>query len=365
MLPLILGAMLGGDLYKRYQQKQEDEALAAQYSQLLGQAPQEMGPPEATGAMGYKAGTGLRGNPNDPNEQLQFAIGLAAMPGQQREGLSMLQGAWQRAQQASQFDRGQAQQADQFNRSEDRQASQFKSAQDLQREESSAAANRWLQQFTAGREDAATSQGFERERLGMSREQLGLARNADARAQAAADAKPAPGAPELPKLPVGMMYVDSSSGTVAAPIPGTPDYAKVIDTQKQLGKAQANIARIVDIVAGVEQTTPAGKKIRTGGAGSELYGEKAAELSTLRAEVIADIAKLRDLGVIQQGEMEGIDKSLPDPTSWASAVGLNRNASTVKAYETLREQFKNKQTAHRSSNPWLIPPPPPGYKAQP
>ena len=32
------------------------------------------------------------------------------------------------------------------------------------------------------------------------------------------------------------------------------------------------------------------------------------------------------------------------------------------AYTGIRDEFTRKLKTHRSANPWLVPPPPPGYK---
>ena len=99
--------------------------------------------------------------------------------------------------------------------------------------------------------------------------------------------------------------------------------------------------------------------MRTGGTGTELWGEGSAKLATLRGGIIADVAKLRDMGVLQQGELENIEKQLPDPTSWTGP--LQNNASTLSAYKALQEQFQQKRAAYLKAHPWMVPPPPAGF----
>lgn len=309
--------------------------------------------------MGYQPGQGLLANPSDPARQLQFAAGLAAVPGKAGMGLDLLNAAFGRAQQADQFKAGQAQQQSQFDTSQNRQAEQFGKSFGLQQDqfanqksEQQAQAERWAQNFAAQQEEARQRLANDNARLGLERERVGIARAGAETKQTAA---------ELPKLSPGMMWAPSASGLVAAPIPGTKDYADAVGQHETLSGAEKRIARLVDLVAGEEQTVN-GQKVRVGGAGSEAWGEKSATYSTLRAGIISDVAKLRDMGVLQAGEMANLEDQLPDPGSWQST--FRRNSSMVKAYQELGDQFKAKRSAHLKANPWMVPPPPAGYRPQ-
>jgi hypothetical protein len=211
-------------------------------------------------------------------------------------------------------------------------------------------------------EEARRRATMDEARLKIDRERLGLERQRVAQAGAGAGAG---GAPELPKLQAGQMWVDvPGAGLMAAPIRGTTAYAEVVKQDDALQQAQQRIGRLIDMVAGREETVN-GRKVRVGGVGTELWGEDAATMSGLRAGIIADVAKLRDMGVLQSGELENLEKQLPDPGGVGSV--LRRKSSIVKSYEELSRQFREKRASHLKANPWLtpaVPPPPPGFKVQ-
>jgi hypothetical protein len=288
-------------------------------------------------------GSGLLAAPNDPRAQLKFAAGLMGLPGQAGLGATMLNAAFQRAQQGEQFTEQMGE-----NRA------QFRDRQNLALEEANA--RRWdsvagrearAQEFAANQDWRQQQAGFERQRIGLQAQGL-----ADARARA-----DAAGAPDGPKLPVGYAPVMSPLGPVAMPLPGTKPYADAKATDETLTQAQARLSELVGMVEGVETTTPRGRKVKTGGIGStELWGEDAAKFSQLRSQVIADVAVLRNLGVLQGAEWEKIDEVLPDPTKLGSV--FRRTDSTAKAYKTQRDLFRDATQRHRNSNPWLLPPVP-------
>ena len=78
-------------------------------------------------------------------------------------------------------------------------------------------------------------------------------------------------------------------------------------------------------------------------------------MSTIRGQIIANVAVLRNMGVLQGGELENIEKMLP--TGWSGP--FQRNKSTTAAYNELKRQFEQKLVGHRKK-PWLLPAPPPG-----
>jgi hypothetical protein len=354
MFPLLLG--LGILAANQFAKDKRDDTLASQYRGLLGVSPGAMGPPDEGGAMGGQTGgTGLLADPKDIGRQMEFAAGVAGLRGQQPAGLQMLNAAFGRAQQQSE----QAQQAQQFGQQFQRSGEQF------------------AQTFGAGREDAAAMQARaerefelrqrEAQRQGEQwRQQFGLSQRADQRAEAMLGmerdkANAPPDAPAMPKLPVGWTYQPGPAGeAIAAPIPGTTDWSTGVAKAESLQSADKRIGQMLDMLQGAEETTPAGRQQRKGGVGSELYGENAAKYSVLRGQVIADVAKLRDMGVLQAGEMERIEEQLADPTTWGAMFTGNRRMG--KGYEELRKQFKEKREQHFRANPWLIPSVPAGYE---
>jgi hypothetical protein len=367
MLPMVLGlGLLGANEWARQRRvSQQEEAMTGAYQRLLGQAPEAMGPPDIAGGMGRTGGSGLLANPRDPSAQLQFAAGIMGLPGQQQLGANMLNQIWQRAQQGEQWQQGQAQQAEQFSRGEQRQAEQFGMSHQLARDQfgntqsqQAQALQQWLAQFGLAQQEAARRAQEGAAQLDISRGNLGVARERLGIDRAEAERK---AVPDMPKLSPGWMYGPSGAGVVAMPIPGTEDYAKATGANSALQGAEQRIGRLNDMLLGAEKTVN-GRKIRTGGVGTELWGENAATYSTLRGQIIADVAKLRDMGVLQAGELERIEQQLPDPSGLMAP--LRRNKSIARGYAELQEQFKLKRQQHLSANPWLIPPPPPGFTPQ-
>jgi hypothetical protein len=350
-----LANLVGG--YFGNVQAAKQAAIEAPYRQqllqLLGQAPDN---PEAIGQQGPAfGGSGLLANPNDPTRQIQFASGIMGLPGQMATGSNLLNQAFMRAQQGQQFAQQEGRLGTQFERQFEQQGSQWSQSHDLARQQFAESQSyreqqqqNWLQQFQQQQAQFAQQQA-------IARANLRLAQNQDQREQAVIDARGG-----LPAAPAGQAWVNSASGMVLAPLPNTPAYEKAAGTDESLTAAQGRIDRMLSIMQGEERTV-GGRRVRVGGTGSTaLTGEKAAELSGLRAELIADIAKLRDMGVLQGGEMERIEATLPDPTAFSSL--LSSDAFTVKAYGTLSQQFKAKADANRRVNPWLLPAPPPGTR---
>lgn len=325
----------------------------AQLMSLLGQAPDN---PEAYGQQGPAfGGSGLLANPNDPTRQIAFASGIMGLPGQLAQGSQLLNAAFQRAQAGQQFNQQEQRLGSQFERTFEQQGNQWQQGHELAiRQVNEAGAYRdqqqqnWLAQFQQQQQQFLAQQ-----RIALAN--LKIAQNNDAREQAVIDARGG-----MPPAPAGSAWVKSAQGPVLAPLPGTKPYAEAVDTDGALETAQARIDRMLAIMKGEERTV-GGRRVQAGGAGStELTGEKAAELSSLRAELISDIARLRNLGVLQSGEMERIEDALPDPTKFSSL--LSSDSYTFKAYGTLKDQFKGKAATHRNANPWLLPAPPPGTR---
>jgi hypothetical protein len=371
-LLLGLGILAGNELFRQQRVKTREEETASQYRGLLGQAGGNvMGPPTEAGEMGYRQGTGLLADPSNVGNQLQFAAGIAGLPGQQAAGLNMLNAAMQRAQSSEQAKIGQNQWQQQFDRQTGRDAladTRYATEWDANRADQAERAR--LANQAAGLDQSRF--GLEQGRYGLAERQFGLGQNqwqqefdlrkrAQDRLDKLADAKV--DGPDLPKLPVGYGWQpDGQGGMVAAPAKGTPDWSKGVAGLQSLTAADKNIGTLVDMLSGVERVTPGGVKVRSGGLGTEMFGENAGKYSALRAAVIADVAKLRDMGVLQAGELERLEEQLPDPSSkWGP---LQQNSKTKKSYEELRQQFRAKRDSHVQANPWLLPPVPPGFKVQ-
>lgn len=350
-IALGLGLLAGNALYGRELTRRREDQLATDIRGLLG-APAQFGAGDEGPTM--TPGTGLMGNWQDPTAQAQFAAGIMGLRGQSQLGANMLGNVMQRAQQGQQFGQELGQRQQQWAGSEARMASQFDTSHQLQREQFQAqqlhnqqAQANWVDQFAAQGARDQWQMEADRARLGMQAAGLGLERARLEQAQR----------PDMPKLPVGYAYIQTATGPAAAPIPGTPDYNKGVAADGALSDAQNRIQQFTDLIQGAQREV-GGRKVRAGGTGgTALWGETAAQLSGLRSQIIADVAVLRDMGVLQAGELERIEKDLGDPTSWKSLGTFTR--STLAGYGTLSAQFKAKQDRHREGNPWLLPAPPP------
>lgn len=364
--PMILGALgglglLAGNEQLRQRKKDEDERRRdAAYAGLLGEAPQfNMGPPTEAGEMGVgNPGRGLLADPTNARRQQQFAVGLMGVPGEREKGMNMLNAAAQR-QQAD----------DQFGRTEARLGGQFRETFGHTLDESERMAGQFRETFAAGRADAANATGQWQQSFNQAAAQAAEQKRQwealfkERGQDRAADAASRLAAASTLQMPAGYTPYMSKSGPTLKPAEGTAPYAQAVGTEQSLTDAQARIGQMIDLVAGTERTVN-GKKVRTGGQGSELYGDKAKQYSVLRGQIIADVAVLRNLGVINDKEGERLANELPDPSSFFDGT-MSFNTSTVKAYETLGEMFRGKIKSHRRANPWLEPPLPPGFQEQP
>jgi hypothetical protein len=329
--PLLALGLLAGNEWMR--QKKLDE--------LKGEAPGAMGPPTAEGEMGYSGGRGLLADPADPKRQADFALGIMGMPGYARMGSEMLAGA-----------QGRMQQGSQYQQTEGRLVDQFAQQMGLSREQAGNQVNQWMAQFAAQRDETNQRLGLARQAQANDDARLGLARDA---ANAKGDA--------LPKLSPGWMYSDSAAGTVAMPVPGTPDFERVSKGEASLVEGLAAANRMRDIMSGKEETTPQGNKVRTGGAGTELFGPTVATYDAIHGQLVTALGKMSDAGVINVGELERYEAMLPNPGSKSSL--FTRNSTMDRAYQEIGKKLDEKLKAHRQANPWLVPKLPPGAQVRP
>jgi hypothetical protein len=136
----------------------------------------------------------------------------------------------------------------------------------------------------------------------------------------------APAGTRAPAAPSGYQWVDPSNPTELQPIPGGPPAVEREQAVGRLQQAMTNIDKLKGLMS--EH-------------GSSIWlGAASGEAGQLRSSIIADIAVLRNLGVIQQGEMEFIERSLMDPTSFSSL--FTWDAKAQEQYSTLRSQFEER-----------------------
>lgn len=350
------GGAWGQQKYLDIRESDRAKRLAEGITPLLGQAPQPMGPEGPQGQMGLTGGSGLLADPTDITRQMQFAQGLMGLPGGAR-ALQTYEPIIGRALQSKQWTQQQETQAKQYGQTEARLTDQFEKNYGLSQDQAAEMAKQhlaqqeqWTKSFEAQRADAANQQRLAQARLGIDYKQLALSE-----ATAATAARQA----GVPKLPMGYGLVDSASGIVAAPYQGTKEFAEAKDGESALVSATADIDKFMDIFAGKEKVGSDGKTRRVGGTGTELIGEKSGTLGQLYSNILSSIGKLHNLGVLNVGDVDRMTKTLPDPSTFSSSWRANKTMQA--SYDELRREFDEKLGSYRKSNPWLVPPPPPGF----
>jgi hypothetical protein len=97
-----------------------------------------------------------------------------------------------------------------------------------------------------------------------------------------------------------------------APLPGTKEAAEREISIGELDLARGNIAKLSELFKAY------GPELSFPGSNTAVNGQ----MAQLYAAIVANIAKLRGMGVLQPGELENIERALPDPTSvWAQMPG--------------------------------------------
>jgi hypothetical protein len=340
MVPLLaLGLLAGNALANDYVDKSRREKLSEGLGGLLGKPEGARAGDEGPVQV---PGSGLLADPSDIQKQMQFAQGLMGLPG----GATALQSfapLLNQAIQSKQWTAGQAQQADQYGRTEQRLVDQFAQTKDWQQQEADRLQSNWKAQF----EQQAAQQAFQRQMEGA---RLQLSRQSEAR-QAAADKVGSS------KLPSGYGVVDTATGVSLAPMKGTENYAKAVGAEGAIVNAMGAIDSLMDQYLGKEVETRGGNVVRRGGVGSETWGPAAAEMAGKRGGLLAALGQAREMGVLDKNEYDRLTQQLPETGEWFRGRG-----SWEAAYKEIRSQFAGKLKTHRAANPWLVPPPPPGYK---
>ena len=114
-------------------------------------------------------------------------------------------------------------------------------------------------------------------------------------------------------------------GPVIIPLPGSKAYR---DAEQVLGSLETNIGDIDQMIDLIDKH------------GSESFGPVHGQMQLLYGQVTAGIAKLRDLGVLQEGEAKRLEEQLTNP---ASIGGAMTSTDTMKAqYEELLRQYQTR-----------------------
>ncbi|MDH5276940.1 MAG: hypothetical protein OEW88_11005 [Gammaproteobacteria bacterium] len=156
--------------------------------------------------------------------------------------------------------------------------------------------------------------------------------------------------------PKGHFPVLSPSGSVEyIPQPGTPGYLKAQEAEQIQARILKNLALLQSQIDDA------------GASGTELVGPRANNLRFLRGNVLADVAALRNLGVLQPAELENLEAQLPDPTSWGRNIGavfsaldptgsgLDLMRDSIQApYTQMRRLFEDRLRQTRKTY-WYVP----------
>lgn len=136
----------------------------------------------------------------------------------------------------------------------------------------------------------------------------------------------APAGTRAPAAPSGYQWVDPSNPTELQPIPGGPPAVEREQAVGRLQQAMTNIDKLKGLI------TENGSTI--------LFGPESGQAGQLRSSIIADVAVLRNMGVLQPGELDAIEATLVDPTKFSSMLTWDEKAQ--EQYTTLRSQFEER-----------------------
>lgn len=305
--PLLIGGGLG-TLARRgildYFENRDRSLLSEGIEQALGRAPGIFDPSSADPEMmagQVDPGAGLLADPRNLANQLQFASDIVGLPGGGTEiGASLIS-------QFLGFDQQRQTQALGFDQQDKQQANQF--------------------EFTAEQNQLSRDDANERARL--DREQRLAIANANRAAQHGGGLPGMPGV-DMGSVPSGAYQVMTPQGPVTVYTPGTKQYQ---DAQAEIGTYEQAVTNLDDMIGLLEDV------------GDEQIGPKSGQMGILYGDVVAGIAKLRDLGVLQEGEAERLEEQLADPTSWTSTL---RNEDTMIAQ--YRQVLKQMQAKLRLAN---------------
>jgi hypothetical protein len=139
---------------------------------------------------------------------------------------------------------------------------------------------------------------------------------------------------QLRTTPDGQGFVD------VQPIEGTPEYNKADEALKL---QEENVKLIDDF-----QDTLAEY-------GTEYSGGKAAELFQKRDRILANYGALEGLGILQPGDLQRLDRALPDPTAFGNQLNPNAASNMQKIYGNLHKQMVSRLKDSRQRF-WYITP---------
>jgi hypothetical protein len=347
MIPFALGLGLlaanafGNDYFAGKQRDKLAEGMKGLLGSAEGARAGDEGPVQIPGS-------GLLADPTNIENQMKFAQGLMALPGGQR-ALQSFAPMLQQSIQSKQWEKGQQQQQQQFETTDARLVDQFGQTKDWQQQEANRTQANWAAQFEQQRQQQAQQARIEAARLALSQQSAaGEAKEREWRMA---------GGGAAGKAPPMWGVVDTASGKSLMPSPGTEPFAKAKESEGVLTNAISTIDSLMDDYLGKEVTNKiTGLPERRDGMGSESWGPGYTQMNSKRGSIIAALGSAREMGVLDKNEYERLTKQLPEVDEW-----FRGNKSFETAYKGVRDEFDRKLQTHRRANPWLVPPPPPGY----
>ncbi len=311
LLPLLAGGGIKMGIERSLAQQDRNalqQAMQQQFGRgnvtgapMIGSGP-TLNPDGSIAVGGGAAGPGMF----SPQQMAQGAIGLFGAPGGAELGSQLFRDA-------ASFYHQQQQQLAGFGQ------------RDLEQERQ--------QDFTATQDEL--DRNFRAEQNQMDRQQ----REAIAAAKLQAQANAAlPGGPARQgSVPAGFNeYIAADGSSYLAPAPGSQPY---IDAQTEIETSENAIREIDTMLESIRAS------------GSEMFGAEAGRQGLRYRNIVAAIAQLQNLGVLQEAEAERLENSIPDPSSITGAT--TSNDRMIAAYEELQKLFQNKlRGANRKYSLW-------------
>jgi hypothetical protein len=336
----LLAAMFAGKTIKNAMDQRDRDQLQAGVIDAFGQ---QQGAPGMGGGMGgpqfnpdgtigiQQNQAGLFGAQN-PNQIINSASQLFSLPGGSQLGTSLIRDALgfqqQNINQRARFANSDAQQQTRLAHSDAQQQNVFKQA-DLARSEAHTQQDTQQDnQFEFNKTQAETKAAATASQHKLDRESRELIA-ANKLQQSATEAAATASGPRLGPVPTGMVeYNTPGRGRYLAALPGSDPYIKA---QTQIGETENQIIQLDRILQSI--TAPDGV---TG----QQFGASKGQASIRYETAIAGIAKLWNLGVLQEEEAKVVRESLIDPSS---IKGAQMSEERITAgYRALQELYQDK-----------------------
>jgi len=299
LIPLLLGGLFLGDKVKhgigKRRAGKERDRLREGMLEALGTAPglfEGEARPGGEQLQGQFGGAGLLADPNNQANQLQFGADIFGLTGGQATDTSLIE-------QSLGFGQRNTEQAALFQQQDNSQDNVFT----FNREE-----NR------LDREQQLTIAEDRAEALRVNNEQ---------KAQALLGVD---GGPNLGSLATGTRRVELSDGTFAdVPLRDTPRYTDAVTELQTFERAVNDVDAMIT-------------SIETHG--SEYQGVESGQQALAYGQILAHMAQLRELGVLQKSDIEFMQDALTDPSGLAGM--FTGNERMIESYKTAQRFFQDK-----------------------